>query len=1219
MESNFISLPHVVTGSIQNKSKTEPVAQPIETTPPSLESKTAPLRERAKPHRRQKARAEKTQMERRSIQVIPPEPNLAENTLRIHVPSKPSSASGGELEEQGAALRRAVWAAFGGSAIELERLVQAGLFYPLQDSRMDMNPDGSDKKTMLMYAAGGRLDTLVSLLIRAGIDVSAKDAEGQTALHYAAKSGTPDSIEMLLQARADINVTDNQGWTPLMFAVKNVDEPMVMQLLAAGAQTTSRLKSAYDLAAEHACFSPACMQALDPKRALKLKPEEVEEEEQVSSSEGEEVSDTDSSEKPDQSQAVRAAAYEAFQGSFEHLAQLVRSGLPPLQDRRMDMRSNSKYQQTMLMYAAASQNQRLAGLLLQAGVDISARDAEGRTAMHYAVISGDIGTLEVLLQAGAEVDVAEKDGWTPLMFAAQNGDEPMIMRLIDAGADVTAMQSDGKTAYRLAADSQLSKPCMKALLGNQDTVSPPPSRAKSERHRNWSNILIISPFSTIQGINPVDESAPASKYLEKIKRKYPGKDVYVIKAKPENAYLKNPTKTDLAKLRKLDVNTKVYILGHSLAGADNVSENEDDSGCLLTADAIATFFATNAAQLKRNAQALTVRVMACQSASHLKKSRDFLAKTHSAPSFCERLCTALYRERIQPVVRGYVENVFFLPEGNTRRTMSHSPLLPQVGGLKWGAYHRSFSRKEFIISAEERCIQSFIDYPITPQEEDEALNYFKKEIERVSRLNPSTRTTDIKRENALLATGQAPPIVNADSREFELRFLDHPHVLIRYLALLDGCSPSVKDYFLTNISLQIFRLAHKHPEVVQMAIQYIQHPSIVACLKNFPALQTPEMLKEYYKVNPFFIALLPRYLQDDALFLEAVKRNGEVLNYRPEYLHDAKMLDIAIDSNKGIIATISDLPLLLGLLQRRPELLSDIALHLIENRFQFEAYQEVLTFFPEGIMQAFYTRYPDLLFACLEQLGKTGKRLPQEFFSIGFRSEFWKDPKLQALLQAYPAIFSLFCKEPASSLKLHETKAADQADTSAPVVAKEQRLDNAFFQGLFGHLRHDPRLIAYIPNSLWENATFQQGFLELITDNPRALLYPFSSYSNISEKAKDAQVVAQLCQTSSEFFMKCNADFLEKADWTNPVFFQEALGSCLSDILVKINAIPIITKEPALFPLMPESVRAMPEVALIAVRHNGLFLQHVPIPTRMNQDVVQAALTSHPDAWKHTV
>lgn len=65
--------------------------------------------------------------------------------------------------------------------------------------------------------------------------------------------------------------------------------------------------------------------------------------------------------------------------------------------------------------------------------------------LHSALAGRDTSIAELLLAAGADVNAVQADGYTPLHEAAQNGDRAMAERLVTAGAAPDARLDDGST------------------------------------------------------------------------------------------------------------------------------------------------------------------------------------------------------------------------------------------------------------------------------------------------------------------------------------------------------------------------------------------------------------------------------------------------------------------------------------------------------------------------------------------------------------------------------------------------------------------------------------------------------------------------------------------------------------------------------------------------------------------------------------------------------
>jgi len=77
-------------------------------------------------------------------------------------------------------------------------------------------------------------------------------------------------------------------------------------------------------------------------------------------------------------------------------------------------------------------------MLIQAGADVNARSANGRTPLSFAVEENEPEIVSLLLAAGADVNAKNKSGSTALIIAAMENNNPEVLNvLIQAGADVT--------------------------------------------------------------------------------------------------------------------------------------------------------------------------------------------------------------------------------------------------------------------------------------------------------------------------------------------------------------------------------------------------------------------------------------------------------------------------------------------------------------------------------------------------------------------------------------------------------------------------------------------------------------------------------------------------------------------------------------------------------------------------------------------------------------
>ncbi|HEY0378629.1 MAG TPA: ankyrin repeat domain-containing protein [Pyrinomonadaceae bacterium] len=88
--------------------------------------------------------------------------------------------------------------------------------------------------------------------------------------------------------------------------------------------------------------------------------------------------------------------------------------------------------------------------LLGAGAAVNARDFGGKTALVTASGIVNAHVMKMLLDGGADVNVQTDDGFTPLMLAAQAGQANTVRVLLDAGANPLFKNGEGKTALVVA-------------------------------------------------------------------------------------------------------------------------------------------------------------------------------------------------------------------------------------------------------------------------------------------------------------------------------------------------------------------------------------------------------------------------------------------------------------------------------------------------------------------------------------------------------------------------------------------------------------------------------------------------------------------------------------------------------------------------------------------------------------------------------------------------
>ncbi|TDH67123.1 hypothetical protein CCR75_004134 [Bremia lactucae] len=117
-----------------------------------------------------------------------------------------------------------------------------------------------------------------------------------------------------------------------------------------------------------------------------------------------------------------------------------------------------------MLFACASGNTRLVGVLLTAGchgsaLDLENTDLEGHTALSVAVANGLVEATRLLLIAGSNVNSRSLSLASPLYRASEHGWDVLVDMLLDAKADCNCATSDGTIAL-----------CGAAKNGHRSTV-----------------------------------------------------------------------------------------------------------------------------------------------------------------------------------------------------------------------------------------------------------------------------------------------------------------------------------------------------------------------------------------------------------------------------------------------------------------------------------------------------------------------------------------------------------------------------------------------------------------------------------------------------------------------------------------------------------------------------------------------------------------------------
>ncbi|KAH7258026.1 ankyrin repeat-containing domain protein, partial [Fusarium tricinctum] len=251
-------------------------------------------------------------------------------------------------------------------------------------------------KTPLHYACegvGDGTDKIVRNLLKAGAEINKQARDGSRPIHCAAESGAVETLRTLAEAGAIVDSLDVMGKTPLMLAALGAHKDAVEVLI------------------------------------------------------GEYHVDK---ETPDGA-GWRPLHCAVWAGRYDMVKLLI-------EEYGVDRESQTKVGWTPLFVAAAIDRglALVRPLMEHQGIDVDARDVDGRTALMTAIRMGMEGTMRMLvLELGADVNARDNQGQTPLhnamKLSANHAAVSAEVLLGELGADVHARSRRGDTPLHIAA------------------------------------------------------------------------------------------------------------------------------------------------------------------------------------------------------------------------------------------------------------------------------------------------------------------------------------------------------------------------------------------------------------------------------------------------------------------------------------------------------------------------------------------------------------------------------------------------------------------------------------------------------------------------------------------------------------------------------------------------------------------------------------------------
>ena len=176
--------------------------------------------------------------------------------------------------------------------------------------------------------------------------------------------------------------------------------------------------------------------------------------------------------------AATAVAQEPDLRLVTAVAEQDRAAVLALLDEGVDVNARRADGVTALLWAAYIDDVEMAERLIAAGAAVDAADDHGVTPLERAAENASRRMTETLLAAGADPNAAMTSGLTPIMTAAQTGNTAVVRALLDAGADVNvAVTATGGTALMWAVVEQHDQIIRMLLDSRAPTRRSPPSRA----------------------------------------------------------------------------------------------------------------------------------------------------------------------------------------------------------------------------------------------------------------------------------------------------------------------------------------------------------------------------------------------------------------------------------------------------------------------------------------------------------------------------------------------------------------------------------------------------------------------------------------------------------------------------------------------------------------------------------------------------------------------
>src|SRR5690606_30268245 len=118
----------------------------------------------------------------------------------------------------------------------------------------------------------------------------------------------------------------------------------------------------------------------------------------------------------------------------------------------------NEFDATPMSEAAVIGNVQVLKMLLDAGADVEAANADGQTALMIIARTSNVDAARLLLERGAAVDAVEQwRGQTALMWAAVEAQPAMVKLLVEHGANVNARSKVNEWERQVTAEPRMQQ------------------------------------------------------------------------------------------------------------------------------------------------------------------------------------------------------------------------------------------------------------------------------------------------------------------------------------------------------------------------------------------------------------------------------------------------------------------------------------------------------------------------------------------------------------------------------------------------------------------------------------------------------------------------------------------------------------------------------------------------------------------------------------------